>query len=244
MAIESHPRGLSPSWPEPKRVPARGPKQKLGFRRVLREPFRVPTAFSVCGGNRRNVVAVVERHPAALRGIMMAMVDRNDVPEASVPALRSATDEVEFQRANLEHRDAVFRFAWRYLGDRQGAEDITQEVFLTLWRERARYEERGKQRAYLFQIARNRCLATLEKSNRAAPAAPSTVGGAVTTRSLLARELRESLERLDWAQREVVVLRYLQGFELSEIASFLDVPVGTVKSRLHRALRILRQEWS
>ena len=161
-----------------------------------------------------------------------------------IEALRRG-DPDGFQWLVHAHQEAIATFCVRYLGDEQAASDVTQDVFLTLWNERRRYRHKEKLRAYLYTIARNRCLAHLKKQKKLMPLdTDDRVESDGPERKILGQQLRKSIRTLEPEFAEVVILRYLQDMELREIAEITRSPVGTVKSRLHRGLLQLRKEWS
>jgi RNA polymerase sigma-70 factor (ECF subfamily) len=140
------------------------------------------------------------------------------------------------------HQQAVLRFCRRYTGNAAVAADLTQDVFVTLWEERARYRHGGRLRRYLLGIARHRCLRHLEKHGRlvslrddARPTPVRADSAAVT------RDLERALAKLEVIHAEVLVLRFLEELSVLEIAEMVGVPEGTVKSRLHRAMAELRK---
>lgn len=157
----------------------------------------------------------------------------------------------------LYHRrqPALYRFALQMSGSAPVAEDITQEVFLTLLREECGYDpDRGSLIAYLFGIARKLLLRQFERRR-------SDVGvdtGAEETglaeladasdplADLAARERIEALRRavssLPRRYREVVVLCDLEEVDYAEAAVALGCPIGTVRSRLHRARLLLAEK--
>jgi RNA polymerase sigma-70 factor (ECF subfamily) len=138
------------------------------------------------------------------------------------------------------YQKKVFRMAWVMLRDTGRAEEVTQDVFLKLWRALPAYDGRAAVRTWLYTIARNTCLSAVraesyrrtdELDERSEPAAPSQV--------LADLALDECLAKLPPAQREVVTLFYLQDKSVSDVAAMLQLPEGTVKSHLHRARRAL-----
>jgi RNA polymerase sigma-70 factor (ECF subfamily) len=138
------------------------------------------------------------------------------------------------------YQKKVFRMAWVMLRDTGRAEEVTQDVFLKLWRALPAYDGRAAVRTWLYTIARNTCLSAVrdesyrrtdELDERSEPTAPSQV--------LANLALDECLARLPPAQREVVTLFYLQEKSVSDVAAMLQLPEGTVKSHLHRARRAL-----
>lgn len=150
----------------------------------------------------------------------------------------------EFDAVFEAHQDAVYRFVWRMTGVPDAAEDIAQEVFLSLWRHPERFDpSRGGMRAFLLGIARNLALKRWRREHRfealddddlAGP--PARLDGALTA-ELVGRAVRA----LPPLQREVLVLAEYEELSLEEIARAVDSEVGTVKSRLHRARRNLRR---
>jgi len=155
----------------------------------------------------------------------------------------------------LYHRrqPALYRFALQMSGSAPVAEDIVQEVFLALLREECGYDpERGSLVAYLFGIARKLLLRQFERRRLDVPV---DTGGAEEGRftepvdasdplaDLAARERVEALRRavssLPRRYREVVVLCDLEEVDYAETAAALGCPIGTVRSRLHRARLML-----
>jgi RNA polymerase sigma-70 factor, ECF subfamily len=152
--------------------------------------------------------------------------------------------DAEFQAVFDEHKDAVYRFAWRMSGSPAAAEDITQDVFLGLLRHPDRFDPaRGMLRAFLLGIARNLALKRWRKEHRFEPLDDGAIvaeavdveGGEVG--DVVGRAVRA----LPPLQREVVILAEYEGLTLAEIARAVDADVGTVKSRLHRARENLRR---
>ncbi len=151
--------------------------------------------------------------------------------------------ESEFRSAFEQNKDAVYRFAWRMSGSAEAAEDIAQEVFLTLLRQPMRFDPaRGSLRNFLLAVARNLALKRWREEHRwdelddqiAPPALDlehqeieDAVGAAVSS--------------LPPLQREVLILAEYEDLSLEEIARAVDTEVGTVKSRLFRARENLRR---
>jgi RNA polymerase sigma-70 factor (ECF subfamily) len=123
------------------------------------------------------------------------------------------------------------------------ADDLFQETWLRVVRARRRFDPRRRFSTWLFQIANNLCRDRFRRGGVAARAravlaeAPAPGAPDPSLRIDLARRLAALPERL----REVLVLRYYRDLGESEIAELLGVPAGTVKSRLHAALRALRE---
>ena len=154
----------------------------------------------------------------------------------------NAGDSSAFERLYFRYRDWVVNLAFRFTADRELALDILQETFLYLLRKFPGFTLTCQLKSFLYPVVKHLALNALTKARRYET-------GEDLFKSLEAPEaesgehesLRVALCKLPSAQRETVVLRFMEGFDLAEIAAALDVPVGTVKSRLHHALEALRQ---
>jgi RNA polymerase sigma-70 factor (ECF subfamily) len=152
--------------------------------------------------------------------------------------------DTEFRTAFEQHKDAVYRFAWRMLSSGAAAEDITQEVFLALLAQPERFDPaRGQLRSFLLGIARNLALKKWREQNRwvdldgeEIEAPPRPVESLDTNEAVGA-----AVRALPLLQREALVLAEYEGLTLEEIARAVEAEVGTVKSRLHRARENLRR---
>jgi RNA polymerase sigma-70 factor (ECF subfamily) len=152
--------------------------------------------------------------------------------------------EAKFEVVFREHKDAVYRFAWRVTSSPATAEDITQEVFLSLLRHPDRFDPaRGALRPFLLGIARNLALKRWRTESRwenledeQFDAAPVNVGSAE-----IGEIVGKAVGSLPPLQREVLVLAEYEELSLEEIARVVNSEVGTVKSRLHRARENLRR---
>jgi RNA polymerase sigma-70 factor (ECF subfamily) len=150
----------------------------------------------------------------------------------------------EYRSAFHEHKDAIYRFAWRMTGSPGISEDIVQDVFLTLLRQPARFDrQRGQLRPFLLGIARNIALKRWREEHRwdvlddeQFIATPVDL-----VRGETARLVADAVQALPPLQREVLVLAEYEQLTLAEIASAVEAEVGTVKARLHRARENLRR---
>ena len=150
----------------------------------------------------------------------------------------------EYRAAFHEHKDAIYRFAWRMTGSPGTSEDIVQEVFLALLRRPTAFDaQRGQLRPFLLGVARNVALKRWRDEHRWDPlddeqftAEPVDVVMAET-----AKAVGEAVQALPPLQREVLVLAEYEGMSLQEIAQAVEAEVGTVKARLHRARENLRR---
>ena len=161
----------------------------------------------------------------------------------------AAAFEVLYDR----HGSAAFSLAYRIVGDRNAAEDVAQEAFLSIWRSNARFDRaRGSVRSWVLSVVRNRAIDALRRGSGHAPkldhddeslleARPSedrTESEAL--RRETSRELQGALGELPNDQSQVIQLAYFGGFSHSEIAEMLGMPLGTVKGRMRLGLEKIR----
>jgi RNA polymerase sigma-70 factor (ECF subfamily) len=140
-----------------------------------------------------------------------------------------------------QYHRAVYSFAYRLTRREDTAEDITQECFLALIRQPARFNpNRGTMKTYLFSIARN--LALKEYREERSELLEGEVAGSDPTASLpLSSAIAQAVATLPALQQEALILFEYEGFTLEEIAGIVQADIGTVKSRLHRARGCLRR---
>jgi RNA polymerase sigma-70 factor (ECF subfamily) len=169
--------------------------------------------------------------------------------DAELVALVARGDEDALQTLYRRHGGAVTALAHRMLGDRQEAEEILQDTFLRLHRHAPSFDhQRAGLRTYLFAIARNLCLSRLRarssRPRKAADADPHDVAFQAAVGSyddpLPGIVVRGALARLESDERSMLEAAFYQGFSHSELAELTELPLGTVKSRLRRALAKLR----
>lgn len=163
-----------------------------------------------------------------------------------------------FEREFFPLMDAVYTFAYRLTGDATQAEDLVQEVYLKAWRFLGRYEEDTNAKAWLFRICRNAFINEYrtKKSrpykvdyedivvyhNDDDPVAPRYFGlHEEMGNKLMGDEVTLAINALSPAFRTVVLLD-LEDFTYEEIAAILEIPIGTVRSRLHRARNVLAEK--
>jgi RNA polymerase sigma-70 factor (ECF subfamily) len=151
----------------------------------------------------------------------------------------------EFQAVFEQHKDAVYRFAWRMMNSPVAAEDVAQEVFLSLLRNPNRFDpDRGPLRSFLLAIARNLVLKRWRDEHdwdELDEFHADRVGVVDIERGEIAEIVGNAVRSLPPLQREVLVLAEYEELSLEEIARAVESEVGTVKSRLHRARENLRR---
>lgn len=171
-----------------------------------------------------------------------SLEEKVDVEDALLRA--KAGGKSGFSDLVTEYQSLVFSIAFHFLQNSALAEEIAQDIFLDLYRNIGKIESPAHLTFWLRRSTTNRCIDCSRKmSNKSeVPMAdgfhPTTSGEVADT--LLGRSLQRHIARLpDW-QRSIVVLRYQEDMDPVEIAGVLQIPVNTVKSRLHRALETLR----
>lgn len=150
------------------------------------------------------------------------------------------------------HGAVAYGLAYRITGDAQLAEDAVQDAFVSMWRQCARFDpERGRLRSWLLTIVHHRAIdAVRRRSGRAERALPDGPDEFIarygdpegeTEAAMDAQAVREAVQRVPEEQRRTIELAYFGGLTHTEIARVMDVPAGTVKSRLRIGLAKMRE---
>ncbi len=212
-------------------------------------PLRIDTSADDLG-------AVIRRRFA--RGRQNTARPCPDARAGSVAARTADELRKRFEREALPHMDALFNFALRMTPTQVDAEDLVQETFLKAFRFFSSFEEGTNCKAWLFRILKNTHInryrrdrkfpAIVAYDDNAENAQVVWAESRETTnlaidmfRNLLDDDITRAIESLPEDFRTVVILCDIEGFTYEEIAEFIDAPVGTVRSRLHRGRRVLRE---
>jgi RNA polymerase sigma-70 factor, ECF subfamily len=154
--------------------------------------------------------------------------------------LRQRRYDEALERLLDGYEQKVFRMAVAILRDRGRAQDVTQDIFLKLWRALPSYDGRAALSTWLYTIARNTCLTAVRAETYRRPA------GDIRTFEPHAEPIRpenialqSAIDRLPEVQRTILTLFYFEDRNIAEVASLLGMPEGTIKSHLHRARRAL-----
>jgi RNA polymerase sigma-70 factor, ECF subfamily len=169
-------------------------------------------------------------------------------------------DATAFDALHSRLRETMLRHVERIVDDGDAAEDVVQETFLRVWRKSLQWERRGTARGWVFRIATNLSLNLLESRRRSGRLARTDAGeedmedlfsriadGAenrpeeTLERNDRVRLVRDSVEHLSVGKRQVMDIYLREDATLTEIAERLSIPLGTVKSRFHYAMRELRE---
>ena len=178
--------------------------------------------------------------------------DLRSLADEDVMQLVRRGDARAFEIVYERHSAAAFSLAYRMMGTRSSAEDVTQDAFLSLWRSGARYDRtRGSVRTWVLGIVHHRAIdalrrATVHDRRRAGDEGIEERFEATERTDVEAarREeagvVRGALETLPSDQCQVIELAYFGGFTHTEIAEMLDAPVGTIKGRMRLGLQKMR----
>ncbi|HEY7860859.1 MAG: RNA polymerase sigma factor [Gemmatimonadales bacterium] len=193
---------------------------------------------------------------------MALALDLRNLPDADVAALAKEGREPAFRELVRRYERPVFSLIFRMVRDRETAEDLAQDTFIKVLNNIDRYRPEFKLSSWLFKIANNvtidhlrrRQLATvsLDGSPHAQTAAEAQATsldveshGESALEAMESRELGSAIERaigqLRPEYRSCILLRHVEGRSYEEIAATLDLPLGTVKTYIHRARHELRE---
>ncbi len=157
-------------------------------------------------------------------------------------------DVAAFEALFRQYERLVFKNAYLITGTREEAEDVLQDVFVSVWRSRHTFDpNKGKLTTWLHRITVNECHRRRRKKRPALVSLDRLEFSGTQEgceEALVNKQQRErileAMNSLDSRHRTVLVLRYLNGLSYEEIARVADIPLGTVKSRMNQALKLLR----
>ncbi len=153
-----------------------------------------------------------------------------------------AGDRVAFEDLYKRYARSVLRLALRRLSDRGTAEDAVQETFAAIWRSARSYRpERGPGTPWLYAVARNAIADRGRRRPETTAEVPDTpdrepLPGDRAEAEWVSWRVHRALEELPQSERQVIELAYWSGLSQSEVAEFLDIPLGTVKTRTRSGL--------
>jgi RNA polymerase sigma-70 factor, ECF subfamily len=180
--------------------------------------------------------------------------DLRSLADEDVMQLVRRGDARAFELIYERHSAAAFSLAYRMMGTRAGAEDVTQDAFLSLWRSGARYDRaRGSVRTWVLGIVHHRAIDALRRATVHDRRRASDEGieerfeardrtDVEAARREEAGTVRGALSSLPADQSQVIELAYFGGFTHTEIADMLEAPVGTVKGRMRLGLKKMRAQ--
>lgn len=184
------------------------------------------------------------------------MKRRTDEPACDADLVRRAQngDNAAFETLALRYQDRLYNLCYRMLGNDADAQDVTQAALFKAYQALARFEARAGFYTWMYRIAMNLAISTRRARKRPAltlhrsdperpdhdPAATGTDVSQAAETAELHERLAAALNELDEDFRAAVVLKDVEGLDYATIAEILGVPVGTVKSRIHRGRMTLR----
>ena len=182
--------------------------------------------------------------------------DLRDLADEELMQLVRRGQAPAFEVVYERHASAAFSLAYRIVGTRNGAEDVSQEAFLNIWRSGARYDRaRGSVRKWVLGIVHHRAIdylrrATVHDKRRASDEGmderfeASERTDVEVARRDEAETVRSAIGTLPLEQSQVIELAYFGGFTHTEIAEMLETPVGTIKGRMRLGLKKMRDQLS
>jgi RNA polymerase sigma-70 factor (ECF subfamily) len=187
-----------------------------------------------------SVVALPLPLPPGPRADTMGRV--TEVGDDELILRTGAGDRAAFEVLYRRYARSVFGLALRRLGDRSRAEDAVQETFASIWRSARSYRpDRGPGAPWLYAVARNAIVDRSRVRSETPMEAPDEAADEagpleLAEQSWVSWRVHRALEELPEREREVVALAYWSGLSQSEVAEFLGIPLGTVKTRTRAAL--------
>ncbi len=189
---------------------------------------------------------------------------RDDLPDSILVAKAKRGDWSAFEQLFWRYQERIYTFIWHFLQSKEASEDLTQETFIRAWESLSNLKSNDSFQAWLHQIARRLCLDKLRRTQWETPM--STIANhdgqeasdseaeselelgsenlphpeQIALENELKTAVRVAVNKLSQPLREVVVLHYLEGLPVDEVSKILDIPIGTVLSRLARARESLR----
>ena len=155
-------------------------------------------------------------------------------------------DVAAFEKIYYRYRDWIHRLAYRFTGDRDDALDVLQETFAYLLGKFPGFNLTAGMTTFLYPVVKHLAITNQQKRRRQSPTVeniPDLPGPVVLSNPQKSRtELAAVLAVLPAEQREIVLMRFVDDLALEEIAQALQIPSGTVKSRLYRALQTLKND--
>lgn len=198
-----------------------------------------------------------QRMAETAEGVQVQRKQRSPADEELLKRVNEG-DSVAFNMIVKRYKLRLLNFVFRFLGDRDQAEELVQETFLRVFRERRNHERISNFSTWIFTIAGNLAKSELRRRKRwrffsidqqepeegaefEIPDESQRPDDLAHDR-MIERAVRKAMETLSPKYREAVILRDIQGFAYEEIAEIIGCPVGTVKSRVNRARLRLQEE--
>ena len=177
----------------------------------------------------------------------------------SIQQLNTAGKDKLFEMELLPHLSSLYNFAYSLTSNQDDSDDLVQETFLKAYKFLNSYQSGTNAKAWLFRILKNSFINDYRKSSKEPPKVDyqevesyynsDDVDIKMTTdlrvdavNGMMGDEVAMALNNLDVDYRTIIILCDLEGFKYEEMAKILDIPIGTVRSRLHRARQLLKEQ--
>jgi RNA polymerase sigma-70 factor (ECF subfamily) len=187
--------------------------------------------------------------PFARRAASIPAMSAESRTDAELLELIAGGDRNAFEELHRRYARSVLGIALRRLGDRGRAEDVTQDTFASVWRSASRYDPaRGQAASWLYTVARNAIVDGLRRRPPPTVANPPDVAAGdpgpaeEAETEWVSWRVHRAVESVPDHERSLVELAYWSGLSQSEIAEYVGLPLGTVKTRTRAALRRLADE--
>ena len=190
------------------------------------------------------------------------MVDKDLRTDEQVVRQFIAGDESAFDELVHRYYRQVYAFLTRFVGRADAAEDLTQEIFIKVHQSVATFDTTRKFKPWLFAIAANKARDAFRASGRRVKTVSIQQGRNEEDQTLsdilpgqeelpademirreMGERVRQAVDRLPENLKEVILLAYYQQLQYKEISEILDIPLGTVKSRVHKAVQMFASIW-
>jgi RNA polymerase sigma-70 factor (ECF subfamily) len=187
-------------------------------------------------------IPVPARRPGSRAALFLVPMQSPEASDAELIQRIGEGDREAFESLYERYARPVFGFALRRLRDRGQAEDVAQETFTSIWRSAGSYRaERGPGAAWLYAVARNAVVDRIRVNARANPAVPPDAAFEPgpeerAQTDWTAWTVHRAFGELPETERTVLELAYWGGLSQSEVADFLGIPLGTVKTRTRSGL--------
>lgn len=182
------------------------------------------------------------------------MIDENE--SLIVNALKKG-DKTAFDKLVSQYEKVVYRICHRFFNNENDALDASQEVFIKIYRNIEKFEGKSSLKTWIYRIASNTCITMSEKNkkekngllqnlvdwwNNFSQPTPEDLTISSIERNLTQNVVRENITKIPEVYRIPVILKDIEGLPMEKISEILEIPVGTVKSRLNRGRRILHDK--
>ncbi len=180
------------------------------------------------------------------------MTPQNIYTEDSLVQALQLHDNDAYKHLYIHYRGAMFAIIKQFISDTDIADDVLQDVFVAVWKNIDKYDpSKGRLFTWLHTLCRNTCINTLRSKNYKSEQKNQTLSDVVSTidaanssqQNINTIGLRKQVQQLREDYKNVLELSYFNGFTQEEIAQALDIPIGTVKTRLRNALIELRKKF-